>query len=168
MPPGASRSLFCRRLAALALLFATCERSGRRSLRLHGNWRPARPAHRSALHDAAHDRHPATRSPSFIKPAEVIYAWSTTCATKPSSPRSPSTKPSWMNPPPAAGIAEVTADWTNPTPRISPIPPDISRRGRFTPAHPHRQCRHHGHTQCRSTPRPQADSKRSGKEHQTA
>jgi hypothetical protein len=40
---------------------------------------------------------------------------------------------------------------TTPTPRTPPTPPDISRRGHFIAAHPHHQCRHHAHPECRST-----------------
>jgi hypothetical protein len=93
MPPGAGRSLFAAgsRHSPCCLPPVNGQVAG--SLKLHGNWRRPRPAHRAALHDAAHDL--------TSGPAEVIYAWSTTCATKPSSPRSQPTKPSGMNPPPA-------------------------------------------------------------------
>jgi pyruvate/2-oxoglutarate dehydrogenase complex dihydrolipoamide acyltransferase (E2) component len=88
---------------------------------------------------------------SFIRPAGVIRARSTTLRSKPSSPPSPPTRPCRRILHPHGHHRSHGGLNTTPTPRTPPTPPDTSRRGHFIAAHPHRRCRHRAHPERRST-----------------
>jgi hypothetical protein len=72
-------------------------------------------------------------------------------ACKPLAPRSPPTRPSSTNPPPAPLLPKSRrTDHHTDTPNTTD-PAGISRWGHFMPTHPHRQRRHRAHPECRST-----------------